>query len=243
MAKQPVSKNFHTLERVEIVWKNVNEIEPNNYNPNRQSDMDFELLCRSIEEDGFTQPILINKDTGKIVDGEHRWRACRILSQQPGKERFAMVPCVITDMTPEQAMISTLRHNRARGNEDLNRAAAVIQELDEMGVLQGAADSLMMDNVELDMFTTAIKGAELNLRTEGMTVAETEDTLARERELAELKAQEEMAMAKDDQNRYILQLTYLDREGYFVKTVIGRAQGKGILDIIRKAQQLGITST
>lgn len=238
MPKPPIEKHIHTLEHMDVVYVPIDDIIPNNYNPNRQSDQDFELLCRSIEEDGFTQPILVNKsivikgEDGKerwcIVDGEHRWRALQILGRTEA-------PIVFSDMTLEQAMISTLRHNRARGSEDINKAADVIRELDQMGALEHAADSLMMDQVELDMFTTSIPTAELHLRTDDMTMQETEATIAKEKELLELKAQEELLMGKSDRQRYTIQLTFMADEAYFIKSVIGRNQARGIVDICTKA--------
>jgi len=66
-------------QRPTVVDIPVNELQPNEYNPNRQSDHDFELLCRSITEDGFTQPILAQSSTKIIIDGEHRWRAAKAI--------------------------------------------------------------------------------------------------------------------------------------------------------------------
>ena len=37
-------------------------VRPNAYNPNRQSDDEFLMLCKSIVEDGFTDAIIVNTD-------------------------------------------------------------------------------------------------------------------------------------------------------------------------------------
>ena len=78
------------------------------------------------------------------MDGEHRWRAAKHLGYQT-------VPVVFVDMTMEQMRISTLRHNRARGSEDVALSAEVLRDLRELGALEWAQDSLMMDQEELNI--------------------------------------------------------------------------------------------
>lgn len=141
--KATVDKNAQALERLEVKYVQTDSIQPNDYNPNRQSDHDFELLLRSMREDGFTQPVVVQRDTNTIVDGEHRWRAAHTLG-------FAEIPVVYVDMTPEQMRIATLRHNRARGSEDIELAAAVLRDLQKLGALDWAQDSLMLDDTELE---------------------------------------------------------------------------------------------
>ena len=93
--KTNVSKQYKTLETLQIQYVSPADVKPNSYNPNRQSDRDFELLLKSMKEDGFTQPVIVQKSTGEIVDGEHRWRA----SQALGMEK---IPVVYVEMTDEQ---------------------------------------------------------------------------------------------------------------------------------------------
>jgi ParB-like chromosome segregation protein Spo0J len=144
--KKAVDKKNKALETLNIQYIHVNNIHPNEWNPNRQSDHDFELLLKSMSEDGFTQPVVcIKTDDGrvKIVDGEHRWRAAHSLG-------FDEIPVVITPMTEEQAKIATLRHNRARGSEDIDLTAELLRDLEKVGALDWAQDSLMLDDAELN---------------------------------------------------------------------------------------------
>jgi ParB-like chromosome segregation protein Spo0J len=93
-----------------------------------------------------TQPVVcIKTEDGriKIVDGEHRWRAAHSLG-------FDEIPVVITPMTEEQAKIATLRHNRARGSEDIDLTAELLRDLEKVGALDWAQDSLMLDDAELN---------------------------------------------------------------------------------------------
>lgn len=139
--KKTVEKTNQVLERLVVEYVEPSALRPNDYNPNRQSDHDFELLLRSMREDGFTQPVVAQRD-GTIVDGEHRWRAGQALG-------MSEIPVVYVDMTPEQMRIATLRHNRARGSEDIELAASVLRDLAQLGALDYAQDSLLLDDVEL----------------------------------------------------------------------------------------------
>lgn len=139
-----VAKKANALERLTVTYVAVGELKPNSYNPNRQSEKDFELLCRSMKEDGFTQPIVALQDGNVIVDGEHRWRAARKLG-------YEKVPVVFVNMTLEQMRISTLRHNRARGSEDTDLSAELLRDLRELGALDWAQDSLMLGDEEMQI--------------------------------------------------------------------------------------------
>jgi len=67
---------------------------------------------------------------------------------------------VRTTMTPEQMRISTLRHNRARGSEDLELTAQVLRDLEALGALDWAQDSLMMDDIEIQRLLEDIPAPE-----------------------------------------------------------------------------------
>ena len=134
-AVQKLSKRLEALEVVEVA---VDLLKPNKYNPNRQDDREFQLLLRSMREEGFTTPIVVNKDN-VIVDGEHRWRAANHLG-------MTAVPVVFVDMSAEQMKISTLRHNRATGSEDLELSVKVLRELEDLGALGAAMEALQLDD-------------------------------------------------------------------------------------------------
>lgn len=97
---------------------------PDIFGMQQQDEEEFELLVRSIIDDGCTIPIVVNKDTNVIVDGEHRWRACAVLG-------YHHVPVVYVDFTESQKRNATLRYNRARGKEDRRVAAEVEQAVED----------------------------------------------------------------------------------------------------------------
>jgi ParB/RepB/Spo0J family partition protein len=138
-----IEKKTSKLERLEVEYVEINSIKPNTYNPNRQDDETLNLLKRSITEDGFTQPIVCHKQSRQIVDGEHRWRAARDLGME-------QIPVVFVEMTDAQMRIATLRHNRARGSEDIDLGNEVLRDLQRLGALDWAKDSLQLSDKELN---------------------------------------------------------------------------------------------
>jgi len=157
--RRAVAKKARALERLSIEYVAVGDLLPNPYNPNRQSEHDFELLLRSMEEDGFTQPILAVRITQEhlgdavfsryaigdqvIIDGEHRWSAASKLGHKE-------VPVVFTDESPEQMRISTLRHNRARGSENIELSAEIMRDMQRLGQMEWLQDSMMMDEATIN---------------------------------------------------------------------------------------------
>lgn len=156
--KRTINAKAKRLGKLKIVYLPVDKIKPNDWNPNRQSEHDFELLCRSMEEDGFTDPLLLNKTPDEngmytIEDGEHRWRAAITLG-------ITEVPCVLLDHSEAQARIATIRHNRARGSHDIELEAEVLKDLRELGELDWAKDALMLDDTELDKMLNDVAAPE-----------------------------------------------------------------------------------
>ena len=257
MSKKEIEKKNIALETLTIDYLPIDEVKPNDYNPNRQSEYDFELLCKSIDEDGMTQPIVALRESRVIVDGEHRWRACKALG-------FDEVPVVLTDMDPAQARIATLRHNRARGNEDVELAAAVLKDLAKLGIDDYLKDSLMMDEVELDAFLSTVDEpegfsadeiaslAEADeetlrevIREEGGSVDESEspsvqDAIrAREKKLREAKNDEERSAVARDASVYSLVLVYSKEEKELIKRILGKKPVIRVLEICKERYARG----
>jgi ParB-like chromosome segregation protein Spo0J len=246
-----VERKNEALQALTIEYVGVDDVEPNDYNANRQSDREFELLCRSITEDGFTQPVIVGQD-GKIVDGEHRWRAARHLGH-------GQIPIVRVPMDAAQARIATLRHNRARGSEDLELSVEILRDLEKLGALDWAADSLMIDDTELqrlleDVPTPEALAQEIyseawipeTARAEtpyeadgGATRADltqhASDLLRdRERRMREAHTEEERRVVAAERSRvYRLALTFSNDEAYAVRTILGDTPAASLLTLCR----------
>ena len=109
----------------------LSKIQANDYNPNRVANPEMKLLKLSIEEDGYTQPIVVyyDKDIDKyiVVDGFHRYRCA--------KEYFNLdeVPCTVIDKDIDDRIASTIRHNRARGTHQIIDMSKIVLELAKDG--------------------------------------------------------------------------------------------------------------
>lgn len=109
----------------------INKVVANDYNPNKVMSEEMKLLKLSIEEDGYTQPIVTyyDKDIDKyiIVDGFHRYRCA--------KEYFNLkeVPVVTIDKPIEGRIASTIRHNRARGVHQTMKMSEIVKKLLKLG--------------------------------------------------------------------------------------------------------------
>lgn len=240
-----IEKGNVVLGELRVEYLSVDAVRPNDYNPNRQSDHDFELLCKSIGEDGFTQPIVVLRSTREIVDGEHRWRACKALGHSE-------VPVVLVDMTPEQMRIATLRHNRARGSEDAGLAGDVLKQLAEMGAIDWAAESLQMDEVEVqrlmqEMGEDEVASMQVDVPDEmlgpsgsGLTSLDVSSNVdrvaderrAKERILADAKTREEREMVQRDRT-YRLILHFTGDEAAVVRGVLEPAPAEHLLAMCR----------
>jgi ParB-like chromosome segregation protein Spo0J len=248
------------LETLKIEYVGVDDISPNAYNPNRQSDHDFALLKASMAEDGFTQPVLVQQDTREIVDGEHRWRCARELG-------YEKIPVVFVPFTAEQMKISTLRHNRARGSEDMELVSAMLRDLRELGALDYAQEQLMMDDVELNALLEDASAPDLlaaeefgeawepagdigtavgeNSRDGGNQVSMTAQAADRQREmekrLSEARTREDREAARRDVNTYRVVAIFDGDEADIVRAVLGRNAAERIMELCREAHAAGNT--
>lgn len=110
-----------------IQWVDVTELEANDYNPNAVFSPELKLLERSILKTGWVQPVLISRDN-IIIDGFHRWSLSkdskRIREKYKGK-----VPCAVLDVDRGEAMVLTVRMNRAKGSHIAVRMSEMVKEL------------------------------------------------------------------------------------------------------------------
>lgn len=111
----------------DIQWIDCDSLKANHYNPNRVMNAEMNLIERSILRTGWIQPILVNKNL-TIIDGFHRWTLSR-LSTQLREKYHGKVPCAVLDVTDAEAMVITVRINRAKGTHLAFRMSDYIKEL------------------------------------------------------------------------------------------------------------------
>lgn len=116
-----------------VQWVQGDEVEKNDYNPNSIANVEYKLLELSIEADGFTQPIVSNKedDIRRVVDGFHRNLVGKE-SKQVRESVFGYLPIVqIRSAQSDRSdrIAATIRHNRARGKHSVEGMSDIVLEL------------------------------------------------------------------------------------------------------------------
>ena len=131
-----------------VEWVKVEKLSANDYNPNHVAPPELQLLKTSILKSGWTQPIVINK-AYEIIDGFHRWLLASkdkdVQNMTDGK-----VPTVmIKEIDREEQMMSTVRHNRARGKHAVLKMSDLVRELiDERGMSEDEVGNLLQMEYE-----------------------------------------------------------------------------------------------
>ena len=110
-----------------LQWIDRDRVKPNDYNPNKVSKQNLELLKQSILTNGWTLPIVVRPDF-TIIDGFHRWT---VAGEEPLKSMLeGKVPVVIVEHKDKAGNIyGTVTHNRARGTHLLEPMKAIVREL------------------------------------------------------------------------------------------------------------------
>jgi ParB-like chromosome segregation protein Spo0J len=109
-----------------VLWVPAELVQANDYNPNAVAPPEMRLLERSIEADGYTQPIVtwLREDgVYEVVDGFHR--------NLVGKKRkLSHLPVVVVGKGDKGDRIaSTIRHNRARGKHQVDAMSDIVLDL------------------------------------------------------------------------------------------------------------------
>lgn len=110
-----------------LQWVDRDKLRPNDYNPNKVSRENLELLTRSIETNGWTLPIVVRPDY-TIIDGFHRWT---VAGAEPLRTQLGgKVPVVIVrHEDASEDIYGTVTHNRARGTHLLEPMKAIVKRL------------------------------------------------------------------------------------------------------------------
>jgi ParB/Sulfiredoxin domain len=145
----------------EIRWVRSELVQANTWNPNVVHPPELRLLKISLLSDGWTQPLVVryadeNASTYELVDGYHRQLCAedeRILRMTGGLVPVAIVP----DKPLEHRMMSTIRHNRARGDHQVQGMSQIIVFILESG----------MDDHELSLLLQMEKEEVSRLRDRG----------------------------------------------------------------------------
>ncbi|EJP7814046.1 ParB-like nuclease domain-containing protein [Escherichia coli] len=120
-----------------VLWVPASKVTANNYNPNVMAPVEKKLLERSINKDGYTQPVVVAKfdENYLVVDGYHRHLVGKSSSAlQKRLHGYLPVTKVAASRHGQKDRIAaTIRHNRARGKHQVIAMSEIVRDLFRLG--------------------------------------------------------------------------------------------------------------
>lgn len=257
--RKEIEAKAKLLQRLQIEYVPCGQIRKNEYNPNRQSDHEYGLLRRSMEEEGCNQPITVDRESMQIIDGFHRWSCLRDLASEQGLDPdLVEIPVVFLDgMDMAERMISTRRMNLARGTEDYDLTVKLMEDLMHLGALDKAQEALMMSDIEVQrMLEEAQASADLaakefgeawepgppdaGTRNDGREdVSMTDDAAKairrRDEAIRDAKTEQDREAAREEADVIRIVALYAGRQGRVVKAVLGDKPADKLLQMCEEA--------
>ncbi len=150
-----------------LQWIERDRLRANDYNPNKVSEDNLQLLMQSIETNGWTLPIGVRPDF-TIIDGFHRWT---VAGREPLKTQLGgKVPVVIVEHDDASDDIyGTITHNRARGTHLLEPMKAIVKRLlDDGKTVDEISKQLGMKPEEVFRLSDFTREEFLDMMTKGV---------------------------------------------------------------------------
>jgi len=110
---------------------NINELKPAEYNPRidlKPGDKEFEKIRKSIEEFGYVDPVIANKD-GTIIGGHQRYKVLKDMG-------FTEIQCVIVDVDKDKEKALNIALNKISGDWDKDKLKVLLSELQGIGLAE-----------------------------------------------------------------------------------------------------------
>lgn len=129
------------------LWPLMVPIDSIQQHPDNYNNGDLDAIIESITVNGFMSPLIVQKSTGYILAGNHRWQALHAMGATE-------VPAVMADVSNDRATRYLLADNRTASLAVVDEAAqfALLRELAESedgligtGFDQGAYERMLMD--------------------------------------------------------------------------------------------------
>lgn len=119
----------HPVLGVQLV--NVDDVQGNDYNPNRVAPPEMQLLKLSIRKDGLTMPVVVaddGMDGFVVVDGFHRTTVVKN-TKDIRESTGGYLPITKLNKSIEDRITATVRHNMARGTHQVELSANLVVAL------------------------------------------------------------------------------------------------------------------
>lgn len=130
---------------LKIKYLPIESLNPATYNPREMSEDAMEKLKRGLQEFGFVDPVVLNKDM-TIIGGHQRWHAAKALG-------MVTVPCVTLDVNKQQEKALNIALNKISGEFVTDMLAGLLRELYDAGTdmdLTGFTDAELAELIGLD---------------------------------------------------------------------------------------------
>jgi len=104
---------------------NIDRINPASYNPRKDlqpSDLEYQMLEKSVNEFGLVEPLVWNQSSGNLVGGHQRFK---VLVARGDQE----VDVSVVDLPPEKEKALNLALNKISGDWDNTKLAELLHEL------------------------------------------------------------------------------------------------------------------
>jgi len=103
--------------------RKISDLLPAGYNPREITESQLEKLEKSIQEFGFVEPVIVNKD-GTIIGGHQRVKAARMLGMDE-------IPVVVIDIPKGKERALNIALNRISGDWDDDKLKELLAGLSE----------------------------------------------------------------------------------------------------------------
>ncbi len=126
---------------MDIQKLSIEKLNPSAYNPRKDlkpGDAEYEKLRRSIEEFGYVEPIIWNRQTGNVVGGHQRLKVLRELGQTE-------IDCIVVDLDEPREKALNLALNKISGAWDEDALRDVLASMDEAERLLSGFDIAEID--------------------------------------------------------------------------------------------------
>jgi ParB-like chromosome segregation protein Spo0J len=115
----PLKKGMH-LERFKI-----SDLQPAEYNPRKDlqpGDIEYEKIKRSIQEFGYIDPLILNKDM-TVIGGHQRLKVLQELG-------YTEIDCIVTDLTKDKEKALNIALNKISGEWDIPMLKDLLLDID-----------------------------------------------------------------------------------------------------------------
>lgn len=145
------------MSNMEFKSININELKPAEYNPRidlQPGDKEFEKIRKSIEEFGYVDPVIINKD-GTIVGGHQRYKVLKDIG-------YTEIQCIVIDVDKEKEKALNIALNKISGDWDKDKLKVLLSELQGVGLAEitgfdlaelgmlGVQEEVLEDDFDID---------------------------------------------------------------------------------------------